>query len=223
MHALSIENENKAEILSLSITNLLKEKGISENTLAKELNIPYNTIHRIITGATSDPRLSTLHQIATYFKVSIDSLVSEEVYYPTSREDIPQEKTPLLSWDMLEDFNFHKKLNLLPHLKWIATPPMGSVKKENVIFALEATKSMQSRFPLGTTFIINYNEKPVDGDIVLVKFTKSNSSSLRELVTDPPQWQLVPITPGSQSIYFDENEHLIIGVVMLTLIQTRPS
>jgi SOS-response transcriptional repressor LexA len=82
---------------------------------------------------------------------------------------------------------------------------------------------MRSRFPSGTTFIINCDEKPIDGDIILVRFKSNHSASLRELVTDPPRWQLLPITPGSESIYFNENEHLIIGVIILTLIKTRHS
>lgn len=220
---LKTAKKTKEEILSINIINLLKKKGINETTLAKKLNIPYNTIHRIITCTTSDPRLSTLRQIADYFDVSIDDLITDEVCSNNLKQNMPQEKIPLLTWDMLSDIDFHKKIISLHNSKWVTAPPMIDIKQENLIFALESTKSMQARFPLGTTFIINHDEKPIDGDIILVKFNTSRSSSLRELVTDPPRWQLLPITPGSESIYFDENEHLIIGVVILTLIQTRHS
>ena len=223
MQAKNQEIPNKMDVLSINLTNLLKKNKINENNLAKQLNIPYNTIHRIITGTTSDPRLSTLSQIASYFNVSIDELITNNIYSSSLESSATQGKTPLLSWHMLKTVNFQKKINLFPQLKWISTPPMEGVEKDNNVFALEATKSMQSRFPLGTTFIINYDEKPVDGDIILVKFNASNSASLRELVTDPPRWQLLPIIPGSESIYFNENEHLIIGVVILTLIKTRHS
>jgi len=79
---------------------------------------------------------------------------------------------------------------------------------------------MQPRFPFGTTFIIKM-DNPIDGDLVLVRFKKDNSISLRELVIDSPNWQLNPIISGSKNILFNHLDHIIIGVVILMLIQNR--
>lgn len=68
----SLDNLNKD--LSNSISLLMKENNISESDLARALSLPYNTIHRLISGHTADPRISTLKSIAAYFDVSLDSL-----------------------------------------------------------------------------------------------------------------------------------------------------
>jgi transcriptional regulator with XRE-family HTH domain len=218
------QHDDKIKILSSNIVNLLKNNGINESDLAKKLNIPYNTIHRIIIGTTSDPRLSTLKQIADYFDVTIDELISQGKHVSTSKQAHYPKFTPLIAWNTLNelDFNEHGSMTLPEETSWIRTPAIEGINKQTQLFALESTKSMQSRFPPGTTFIINSDEKPVDGDMILVKFKLNHAISLRELITDPPRWQLLPITPGSESIYFDQDTHVIIGVVMLTLIKTRP-
>ena len=82
---------------------------------------------------------------------------------------------------------------------------------------------MQPRYPVGTTFIVSMETDPIDGDLVLVRFSQNNAISLRELVVDSPHWQLNPIISGSSRLLFDQSEHSIIGVVVLTLIQTRHS
>jgi transcriptional regulator with XRE-family HTH domain len=217
------QHDNKIKALAINLTNLLKNKGINESDLAKRLNLPYNTIHRIITGTTSDPRLSTLKQLADYFDVTIDTLINQDHHAPTSKQAHYPEFTPLISWNTLNnlDFNEQGKIILPEETSWIRTPAIEGIHKQSQLFALESTKSMQSRFPPGTTFIINSDEKPMDGDMILVKFKLNHAVSLRELITDPPRWQLLPITPGSESMYFDEGAHVILGVVMLTLIKTR--
>ncbi len=213
------EHDDKIKTLASNLSNLLKINHINENDLAKKLDIPYNTIHRIITGTTSDPRLSTLKQIADYFDVSLDALVHQEPPMPS----VQQKPTlaPLIPWDTLNSLDLSKNISPPEGTPWIQIPAIEGIKKHPRLFALLSTRSMQSRFPAGTTFVINADENPIDGDMVLVKFKTQNAISLRELVTDPPRWQLLPITPSSESIYFDDNEHSILGVVMVTLIKTR--
>ena len=89
------------------------------------------------------------------------------------------------------------------------------------LFALESTKSMQPRFPNGTVFIISMEEQTIDGDLILIRFKENNSVSLRELIVDSPFWHLNPVIPGSTTLVFQQKQHEIIGVVILTLIQTR--
>src|SRR5205823_2748749 len=74
-------------------------------------------------------------------------------------------------------------------------------------FALESRPSMQPRFPLGTMFIIDSKEKPTDGDIILVKMTNDGELSLRELIIDSPRWQLQPVITGSDTLFYDSNQH----------------
>ena len=80
---------------------------------------------------------------------------------------------------------------------------------------------MQPRFPFGTLFIIDQNESPRDGDVILIKMKLEKVLSLRELIIDSPKWQLQPIVSGSENLFFDATNHSIIGVVVLTVLHKR--
>jgi SOS-response transcriptional repressor LexA len=82
---------------------------------------------------------------------------------------------------------------------------------------------MHSRFPVGTVFIIDPKEKPIDGDLVLIRFKNNESVSLRDLIIDSPHWQLLSIAQNAPSINYDVKEHEIIGVVLLTILNARKS
>jgi len=52
-----------------------KKKGISQDKLSKLADITYNTIIKIESGATYNPRVETLKQIANALGVGIDDLM----------------------------------------------------------------------------------------------------------------------------------------------------
>jgi len=190
---------------------------MTENDLAKNLKIPYNTINRIITGETTDPRLSTLEKISDFFDVKLDFFLGKH----NNEMDNLDYNIPILTWDLLSHTDFIQKIDRNNWKKWIpAAQLLDHIYPIEKLFALESTKSMQPRFPFGTTFIIKM-DNPIDGDLVLVRFKKDNSISLRELVIDSPNWQLNPIISGSKNILFNHLDHIIIGVVILMLIQNR--
>ncbi len=57
--------------------NFKKLKGDKWNqgSLSQETKLAYHTIAKIESGATKDPRISTLKKIADVFNVSLDDLV----------------------------------------------------------------------------------------------------------------------------------------------------
>lgn len=217
MNAPNLQTEENihTQTLAENLQFLLEQHEINGSDLAKSLNIPYNTIHRILKGTTSDPRISTLQQIADYFKVSIDFLLDSNA----SNEGY---SVPLLSWEALTQDHFIEQIDRKNWHRNIKIPQMDTINDLSRVFALEGTRSMQPRFPLGTTFIIGLQEEPLDGDLVLIKFKENNTVTLRDLIMDSPYWQLNAIIPGSPPLIFKHQSHTIMGVVLLTLIQTRP-
>lgn len=211
----TIANET-SQYLSQNLEILLKTHEINCADLAKKLNLPYNTIHRILMGTTSDPRISTLQQIAEYFGVSLDFL------YATNQSNHFNKKNnsivPFYDWSQLTDPNF---LTQVDAQKWINVADLDVKDGLEHFFAIDSTKSMQPRFPINTTFILKNNEAVIDGDLVLIRFRSDNALSLRELVIDSPHWQLKPIISDSTTILFTHEEHMVIGVVILTVIHTR--
>jgi len=206
--------------LSNNLIKLLKITHTNESELARKLNITYNTIHRLVSGTTSDPKLSTLNLIAKYFNISLDALLSEKSNFHDLDGEMPR-FVPIFTWESIKTNNFIHEFNRENWDKWL---PISTNEKKIIndnCYALESTKSMQPRFPIGTTFVIKPDEPPIDGDLIIIKFKDDHSVSLRELIIDSPEWQLCPIIPGSKNLILDNDKIKIVGVVILTIIQTR--
>jgi transcriptional regulator with XRE-family HTH domain len=205
--------------LAENINRLLKIHSSNESDLARSLNITYNTIHRLVNGTTSDPKLSTLQQIADYFNVSLDYLLSD--FTPQQSLNTDYYLVPVLTWDNIQSLNFFDTFDKKNWAKWIPVATAERTVINDKCYALESTRSMQPKFPMGTSFIIKPDEPPIDGDCVIIRFREDKSISLRELIIDSPDWQLQSIIPGSKNLILDKEKIEIIGVVVLTLIQTR--
>ena len=59
------------------LTNLRKQKGLSQEELGEELNVTRQTISKWELGQTS-PDTAKLTEIANYFNVGVDELTNEE-------------------------------------------------------------------------------------------------------------------------------------------------
>jgi len=54
---------------------LRKDKGLTQEELAKESGIAYATIVKLEQGLLDNPTLKTLQKLADVFKISIDELI----------------------------------------------------------------------------------------------------------------------------------------------------
>lgn len=221
--AKSFITSSEAKLLSRNLRTLLQEKNITELEIANAINMPVMTVRRIVSGETCDPRISTLKLLANYFQVSVDTLIQEEI---TTNRCAYQAKTvsqliPILEWRQLSESSSLKEISFDQCENWqaIATNDFNTLSKDT--FALESRHSMQPRYPVGTLFIIEPHEIPIDGDIVLIKINDTKQLSLRELIIDAPKWQLQPTVLGSEILFYDKTSIKIIGVVVLTLLMKR--
>lgn len=216
-----IMDQTQIRSIAKNLKDLLNSRGVSEVEIARALDTSVMTIRRIISGETEDPRISTIKLIADYFNVSIDSLLNDnnQRSIDTLTKKTPQ-FVPILDWKTVEANSSIKDINLNAWKEWYPIVAEQDYTN-NLTFAIESRPSMQPRFPHGTLFIINPSESPLDGDIILIKMKQEQEISLRELIIDPPKWQLQPIVTGSEILYFDEKQHNILGVVVLTLLHKR--
>jgi transcriptional regulator with XRE-family HTH domain len=215
-------DEYQLKKIAKNLRMLLTEHCISENDVAQSLNIPVMTVRRLASGETSDPRISTLKLIADYFNISVDSLIGDN----NSKSIALMSKStprfiPVLDWKIATSMNSLNDIDLTSWNDWHPLILGEQLSLSNDAFALESRPSMQPRFPFGTLFIIDPNEIPNDGDIVLIKMKTNRDLSLRELIIDSPRWQLQPVVAGSEMLFYDENHHHISGVVILTILHTR--
>lgn len=215
-----VMDQNKVRSIAKNLKNLMVDRGVTETEIARALNTSVMTIRRIISGETEDPRISTLKLITDYFKVSIDSLIEnndgKSVSSMTKNNPL---FIPILDWNLLEEYEV-PNIDLMDWKDWYPIAGDQDFINEST-FAIESRPSMQPRFPSGTLFFINPSEKPIDGDIVLIKMKRDSNLSLRELIIDSPKWQLQAIIPGSETLYYDQVLHDIIGVVVLSLLRKR--
>ena len=229
---MNLKEDNSADImvidnnLSKNLAVLMERNQITESELARALDLPYNTVKRLVSGFTTDPRVSTLSLITQYFNVSLDSLLggdAELITFSKKNNDDAPRSVPIISWEDISNRNFLEILDLKNWECWqpIALSPTDNLSDKS--YALESRPSMQSRFPIGTVFIIDPKEKPIDGDLVLIRFKNNDSVSLRDLIIDSPHWQLLSIAHNTPSINYDVKEHEIIGVVVLTILKARKS
>lgn len=208
--------------LSKNIEILLEKNKITEGELARILNIPYNTVNRLATGFTTDPRVSTLQLIADYFQISLDALMSEGDPTQEDKKKIKMPHlVPLFTWDDISksEFDIH-----MDKSNWTNWYPIILVNTENLsehAYALESKRSMQPRFPVGTIFIVDPITTPIDGDLILVRMLENDAVSLRDLIIDPPNWQLSPIHGNTPVLLYNENIHCIIGIIVFTIMQSR--
>jgi len=218
----SLDVKDNIHQIAENLRALLKEHQVSENEIAQSLNIPVMTVRRLVSGETTDPRISTLKMMADYFHVSVDSLIEENKFKPTStmRKTIPQ-FIPILDWDIITSLKRMDDLDLKSWKKWHPVILAEQTILNNHAFCLESRPSMQPRFPLGTLFIVDPDEVPHDGDIVLVKMKESENVSLREIIIDIPKWQLQPVIAGSETIFYDTKQHQIIGTIVLTYLHCK--
>ena len=62
--------------LAKNIRKLRKEKGLSQDDLARKANIPFTTLTKIETGVIKKPSVFTVEQIANALNTSVDHLLS---------------------------------------------------------------------------------------------------------------------------------------------------
>lgn len=208
--------------LSKNLRMLLDKNNVTESKIAQSLNIPVMTVRRLVSGETTDPRISTLKLIADYFNVSVDSLMKDnnpETIAQMSK--IMPQFIPVLNWRTLTDVNSIAEIDLKSWTDWYPIVLGSKFELSKDAFALESRPSMQPRFPIKTLFIIDPTISHNDGDIVLIKMQSSGDLSLRELIIDLPRWQLQSVIIGSETLYYNDKEHQIMGVVVLTMLRTR--
>jgi len=215
-------SKSQIQQLSANLSALMDDRGVTESDLAKILDLPVMTVRRIVSGETTDPRISTLKLIADHFNVSIDYLIQDE-HEPRTVMQQDQTKplfVPILDWSFIAKPN---ALNELDKTSWKNWHPISTANNQPLsknAFALYSKSSMQPRFHLGTLFIIDPEETPIDGDLVLVRIGQ-DEVSLRELIIDPPNKILQPVIQHSDPISYAPADHQIIGVIVLTLFYTR--
>jgi len=202
--------------LAFNLHRLMNEKNITEAELARRTNIPQPTLHKILSGKTSDPRASTLRSLADFFGVTIDALLTGNISTSSGSTTlaVKSQSIAIISWsDCLEASKLLRSLSPTTWGHWITTEYSSAGA-----FALSSKPSMEPRFPKGSTLIIDPNINPEDGDLIVVHYPNTNEATLRELSIDGPAKQLIPICKNSPPEVFSP-EIRELGVLVKSIFK----
>jgi len=67
---------SKNENLAKNVERLRKQKGLSQERLARLADVANNTIIKMESGENKNPTLETLRKVAKAFGVSVDDLIN---------------------------------------------------------------------------------------------------------------------------------------------------
>ncbi len=63
------------ETIGDKIKNLIKQKDMTQEELARKADIPYATLLKIVSGSVENPTIKTMQVLAMALEVSVDDLL----------------------------------------------------------------------------------------------------------------------------------------------------
>lgn len=200
------------------LKRLLFDRGMKPIDLAREVNIPPPTIHRLLTGKSTRPYGSSLQPIADYFSLSVNQLLGEEPLPNQSCDDINKTQLrkihtlPLIPWENLQSLEYADKSN------YNSIPFTGKISESSYATIMNDS-SMDPLFSFGTILIFDPKKIFKDRSYVLAQFHDSGLIVFRQLLIDLEFKYLKPLNPDLSSFQMRllSEKDKIIG----TLIEAR--
>lgn len=169
--------------LSKILKKLLADRKMRPVDLARAVNMPTPTIHRLVTGKSTCPYRSSLEPIAQYFSVEVDDLLGEKVSSSKSPSAIME--IPLMAWEAL---------GTSPENAIKTIPFVGALSEEGFATTMPDT-SMEPFIQRHTILILDPKVNPYDRSYVLVKLHETSCYVFRQLLIDAEYRYLKPLNP----------------------------
>lgn len=214
------KNEEKPlNTLKKVLSFLMEECDITDADLSRETGIPTSTISRMRLSDTN-PTIATLRPLAKFFSISMDEFVGDK---PLDANRLPGLhnptfftacKIPLISWDFILDWLGNNKTHLKDYcIKWLSSEKEVS-PNAFALFILSDSYGVAHR--KGAIIIINPDQSPQDGDLILLKNIHNSSVYIKQIIFDGTDIYLKSLDPRiTQVKLLNENEK-IMGVIFET-------
>lgn len=191
------KNGKKYPKLAAVLKRLLFERDIKAVDLARAVNLPPPTIHRLITGKSTRPYESSLQPIADYFSIKMEQLLGEKPlplddnfqHLNHSSQDLKKSgivQVPLVPWNDLDHDTKKESDNKIPFI--------GSISANGFATIMPDT-SMEPIIQRNAMIIFDPSVNPTDRSYVLVKLHETNAYVLRQLLVDADHHYLKPLHP----------------------------
>ena len=206
-------------MLDRILQTLMFKKKIKTAQLARELEMPKQTLNRIVNGTSPNPHSKNLLPLADYFNISLEQLQGKKPL-PNNLVDLhlPSEKPKA---KMISLFGWQDLLNM---------EQKQEIDSDTTIFVTHGLSDMAFAVPLDDTsmepmfrkdsiLIMDPDKQYGDRSFVLVKLYEANQVIFRQLLIDADQRYLKSISPDLDTFpmrLLDDNDQ-IIG----TLVEAR--
>ena len=198
-----VDNCNN-NLLAKTLDKLISSKGgLTPSSLAKQLGIPTNKITRIINGDVTDPKASTLLQIASFFDIGIEQLLGiKPIEISNTTEDVKH--SILLPVYHIE--------NGSPSSDWYRWA--YDEKKESAVAIKVDTDLYEPIIPLDSTLIVDRDEEVLHRSYIIIKEPSNNRFIVRRIIFDGNSKYIHPINTGFNIEQYDNIQHEIFGVIL---------
>ncbi len=193
--------------LGATLKKLLFDKNMKPSDLAREVNLPPPTIHRLVTGKSNRPYQSSLEPIANFFNITVDELTGESQLTQNNKAD----HIPIIAWDELHLY-FENALitqNYLPYMN----------ASETIFCAQLSDSSMEPAFIAGSSLIFNADITAKDRSFVLAHIKKSDVYLFRQLIINGDVRYLKALNPDLTT--FQMRELTADDTLTAVLVESR--
>lgn len=179
--------------LGLMIRGLMEHFKMSEADLCRGVGLPQTTINRLLTGQTSDPRISTLMVLAQFFNISLDQLTGKEkLILSPSYNQAKGSTIPVIAWKDLQIWLTLPNggdCNSIRFLKTEKTLSKGS-------FAVRTPVACEPVFGKDSMLIMErlHDPEPLEGQMVLVEIS-AGQYGLRQVLQEGNTYYLKRLFP----------------------------
>lgn len=158
--------------ISKKLKRLLFERDITPTDLAKALDLPVPTVHRIVTGRTTRPHEKSIKLISTYFGIDPSELSNDDTSHLNNNKIVD---IPLINWQ-----NLSTNITNTNTKEKVAAVGLNS----NAFAVIMPDHSMEPLIEKDSTLIFDPDSKPIDRSYVLVKIADLNVFIVRQLLID---------------------------------------
>ncbi|MCX7123693.1 MAG: helix-turn-helix domain-containing protein [Gammaproteobacteria bacterium] len=195
------------------LSRILFEKKIKPIELARELDIPQPTMHRIVTGKSPNPHNDTVEPIAKYFDLTVDQL--------KGIKPLPHNLFAGMS------LSADKRVIEIPLVEWKDLPNLNdpAVEKQSIAAMADLSSecfgvymndsSMEPQFSKGSVLIFDPTKTFIDRSYVLIKLSNGNYT-FRQIIVDTEHQFLKPLNPDliATQIRLLAEDDQVIGVLV---------
>jgi SOS-response transcriptional repressor LexA len=159
---------------------------MNSRELAQAVDLPQPTVHRLVTGKSTRPYLSSLEPIAEYFSIEIDQLLGEKPFSSEALSSQAIVNIPLIAWDNLKSREKQEGVADIPFIGAISVDGFATTMRDT---------SMEPLIPRNAILIFDPDLQPNDRSYVLVQLGETKCFVLRELLIDADYHYLKPLNP----------------------------